>query len=1296
MGQQLRVSGTPLVWSGLGDQEPNALETLRALTVGAPFGYVGAITEARATLTGTSGPDYTGQSNKAAQEYAYRMARQALELDLSNEGHDALMALLASAHGRAEVCVRSDPDATTLNLAVLDLEPDALGSAESPRYELFAGERDSACATTGKLLGRPCEPVVSLPSSYDEAARALRFQVFSGDLPERLYLTERGRDQGAPNARSVVGAVSTRPLDPSSEPRCATLALEADAHENAARVYGDEVAASIPRQPRAPTGELEFALNAEDPVPLLWGRRLTLKDPSGASTVFDLAQPFDAQRLAFEAQVSAACVAESIHGRGPDGNLCDTRGLQRLSELKCLLGQLEGAPGSPVAGYGVATQDDEQAFSLALWKHQLRLTLVAELGRVFDAFACQETSETASDDEPALESALWTLAQSQTADLQASFLDLWYQQADRIAARWETESRAADRVEGAVRALRDSKLAAARLLLAVPVGLYSRTDGDPDALDDAFGRFPVVTKPALLAEDALAESRLREAGLHPLLPDLSLEDGSFSSEKFVEVAYGDVLASRLRQRLVAVNPVDYQDLPATPGGFLSALGLTRRQLGDAAVRMVQLSEARANTLRPVPSSNPLQVLDAEAAYPAPLAAHLYALTEGRAPLAEDAWPSAFASRGVFHALGALEQAMARRIARSQGWSAVERGQREQIRAQVAAMALGSRVSLAFEADAGEPVVPTLELRLSDASEDPLKTVELWWTDAGALCATTGKLAGHDCNEADFRFSSAQSLAHPAGTDADGSVHVRLVGFAWPTAAGWDSALTPERKHGRVYVTRKVHGSRTLLGSASLQNHASPEQYVQPDLETLGSYLTDMLAYREPGEGCRSCRPSSVCEETACVVGLCMRTPLTGTPCAEEGQCVAGACDKPGCGDGARSNGDDGVPYEACDDGNLDDHDGCSSSCFIETRELEPTIPEGWPAGPAPAAGVDGLGRALVVYTADALAGETQAVRGASFDAFGNQLGPEFDIKTGIPRGYQARPTVAGLSQGGFVVAFASDTPQGQSGIVFSLVNGDGFSSGITLADGNGKAQVEPRVVELADGFAIAWVEVAADAADARIRLRKFGADGLPEGASISVASSAAGVSQREPTLASSLGQILVAWSESDTMSSTARGVLARRFTASMNPVDYETLKLASGLHAEPTATVQPNGDYAVAWTAKDVDPLGNVQMRPVRRFGSSPVGALQPLLTTAEAESMPVLAMSGAGYVLAYQAGSAPSRSALASSGPDSDALDLARTELSLSDARDTSLVGSSQGTWLVWSRRVNKRRALHALLLPP
>ncbi len=1291
--QSLRVSGTPVVERAMFGGPHRVFETLRHLGEPSPLGYVAAITEARATLDATDGIAYTARSTSAALEYAGRAARKAVDAEFFPAGAlDVLRDVSAEPElglSHAKVCVtRAEPG--VLVDVTIPLPRDATAESAA-RYELAQGEGEAACAL-GTLFGHPCPPVELLAGEFDRAARAAVFHVaFEPDAPTRLYLLERDAARTTTLGRGVVAAIALDPLD-TQQDRCGSVPLASGTHATLAELHDADIAVEVPRAFAEPTRGLDFALLPVSPVPLLWERGLMLKLGSAVRSI-DLGQPFQPSSRDLEEDLLAHCAEPELTGKGANGQLCLPE--REVSRRLCLLQAYRSAVTTGKLGDYVAPSHDPEAdFVLALQAQQAARDLIVEVGVALSEFDCVDSGVAADNQVPLLEQRLWDLAASESEKLVADFLvllDTYEQRIESLFGSGPDGMRTID----ATRSLRDSRLAAARLMLGIPFGLYDLGVPAQDGAEGAFRHFPTVTRPARVAEDTLAESLLRLAALDPLLPGLSFVSGNFSPRAYEDALTGNAFVNALRTRLIEADPGRFKGLPSSAPAVLSALGVSREQLGDAALRLVQSADARGLSLLPRTSTDPVQAAGLSGTYGAPNGQHLFALSEGRGAFARDAWPTHFASRGVFHALAWLGQSLAARIQAAEGWSATERAQRIAIQKAVAAYAGRPEAAITFDG-VGEP--PSVDLYLpAGALTDLTQDHELWWTDSGLRCALYGSLEGMPCDEADFRFEASAVSPTAQGLTSDGRQAVQLSGFAFPQPVGWNPQLSLEPKRGRIYLTRTVDGAREVIAAASLDRSAShPTQIAAPYSNVFFAHVAEVLGYREHGEGCSACQPSSVCETTQCVLGLCVRTPLSGRTCAAEGHCVAGICDQPGCGDGARSDGTDGVPFEACDDGNLDDGDGCSASCNVETRALEPIVKEGWPAGPAPALATDGLGQALLVYMADDLSGETVRVRGALFDPFGVQLGDAFDLETGLPRGFQSKPTVAGLASGGFVAVYASPALDASSGIAFRLVDQQGQPSMLEAVDDNGAAQGDPRVVSVEDGFVISWTERSGASDASRVRLRRFGADGQAVGESVSAGAAAAGVSQGKSALASSLGQVAVAWTETWSGEGGVLGVRARRFGAALAPVDGQTISVADGAHSEPSITTLGSDQYKIAWTQR-TSGAGNIMTRALNRFGTPLTESSVALVNTDAAESLPTIAAGNDdSFVVAYQIGAPFSVGAITAQGIDTSSLAVAADELARTDLRDVSAVPSSRGIWLLWSRRIESRRALFALLLPP
>jgi cysteine-rich repeat protein len=811
--------------------------------------------------------------------------------------------------------------------------------------------------------------------------------------------------------------------------------------------------------------------------------------------------------------------------------------------------------------------------------------------------------------------------------------------------------------------------------------------GELDPLDHALVRFPVLTRPAMTAEDARAEQLLRASRAHPLLPDLSLSDGSVDAQKLASALSGPELASRLRLGLIAVDPDEYAALPASSGAFLEALGVSSVELRDAAVRMLQLSEHRATSLLPQPASTPVLTLSSEAVFAAPSAAHLVALSEGRAFAAQDALPHHYALRSLpqtlAHALDALTHARA-------GTSPAELSEViDTYRARVEG-------SLSFEQlREGEARRFAIELEVAQGLDDAgvLERYGLFSSDAGLSCALFGSVAQEPCDAQQFVLDASLAVVRRLGLVSGSRERVRVEGLSLGTPTSWDAELSRELREGRVYLVDREE--KRALGAFSMAPLTRlPVRQVFAQSSAFDVPLLELLAFRVPGEGCSACRPSSVCEATRCDLGVCVRSPVPDGATCGQGQCVAGACDTPGCGDGVRSDGTGVAPYEACDDGNLVDGDGCSESCVPELRSLEPSIAEGHPAGPARAVAVDGLGQQLLVYSADTLDGEQVSVRAARLDAFGVLAESERVVDASLPRGYLAAPSVAGLRDGGFAIVYSSPSIAGGAGIGVRMLSPRGVLGPLLRVDDGDALDGIARVSPLDEGFVVVWTRKRTNEST-ELRVRRFDDQGSAVAAAFSVGSAGEGREQIEPAIISSQGQVLIVWTERGGPGGSA--LLGRRFVGFGTPADALPFEIARGSVAEASLAVLSSDDYLVAFTNRASDAAGDVWRRVVRRFGT-PLGAGEATawVTTSAAESLPVVAGLGSAAVLAFQQGFQPSFAALIGDAAQTSALDSVSAALSLSDRQDVSLASSPNGVWVVWSEKQDRRRALFAYLLPP
>ncbi|MCB1502530.1 MAG: hypothetical protein KDK07_22590 [Bauldia sp.] len=199
-------------------------------------------------------------------------------------------------------------------------------------------------------------------------------------------------------------------------------------------------------------------------------------------------------------------------------------------------------------------------------------------------------------------------------------------------------------------------------------------------------------------------------------------------------------------------------------------------------------------------------------------------------------------------------------------------------------------------------------------------------------------------------------------------------------------------------------------------------------------------------------------------------------------------------------------------------------------------------------------------------------------------GHEFLIKT-TTKGSQGEPTITGLSDGRFVVAWEDDSgtygDTSGNNVLAQVFNADGSKAGGAFrvnATTKG-SQVEPTITGLGDGrFVVAWTDTSrtdGDTSKTAVRGQVFHADGTKSGHEFLINTTTA-KAQSDPTITSLAdGRFVVAW----TGSSTTGGVRAQIFNVDGSKSGGEIVvktQTGNGLPG-PTITDLADGRFVVAW-----------------------------------------------------------------------------------------------------------------------
>ncbi len=1279
------LSGTPVVplashevTAGLAIEHPDALATR---------GYVQAITGARATRNDEDLRSYAMRGLAHARDAARLAASRALtRADLPASARDDLSLLRASAEasaGTLQICVSAGtPSVTTLTLEL----PDAAGTDD---YEIWRGELGAACA-----FEAGCESdryqVASVPKKRSE------FVLDDSGTNGRFYVTARGLDGATREGRLIVAAVSTKPLDEPRSDHCYFEPLSSAMHV-AMRNLHDRAPLSVVLRTYEPwtAGSRLTPIDA-DPVSPLLDRKLPAVNDQGTALSIELAEPFATEHMLWERGFTTLCAEGPALLDGKAARECGAAGLARASALDCQASWAHTlldrqARSARLDGLTVQIGSQVGPLTLRLWAWERTRRALIAAADVLDADLCKNSPATKAVGNQAL-TMIARLLDAAEADLPLLEVAL---EAEADAARAGDSSDVTRRVLR-TRGLTQSRLATARLFVNLPRSAYEPAGsqgGSSDAFDHALTRFPVVTRDAVLAEDVRAEAFLRRTELQPWLADLSVQAGAYDPVNVSSTLAGTGLTLRLRARLAELDAAKYSSLPHDAPAILTTLGISAVELQDAAIRISQTAEARGTSLLPLANTDPLLASGMDTHFPAPNGAQLVAQSGGRLMATVDALRAHFALRGHYHTLAYLARAL-REAPASVAGNALDAIQ-DVISEQVQDTVVIEQHSGITQADA-----LSIELTVgpNTSDDEALAQTALVFSDAGLSCVLTSAIGGRACATPDFVFDASLVKVTTLSGATGSRRRLRLDGYRFPNAKSWLPQHALELTRGRVYLVRETGaGWRAVAGVTVAAKEALPVRHEAPSSEAMDLHVLELLAFKAPGEGCAACRPRSVCETTRCELDLCVReAALDGESCGASAVCKAGECSMPGCGDGTRADGSDAVPYEACDDGNLNDGDGCTSACLPELRSLEPLIQEGWPGGPAPAVGIDGLGQQLLVYTADALSGDNQLIRGALLDAHGVQAGTERTLDDNLPRVFIANPCVAGLRDGGFAVVYGSNDIDHEAGIGVRIVSSTGNVGELLRVDEGNATAGRASVASVEDGFVVAWNERSGNALLSRVRARRFDSQGAPIGSSFDVAGATPLVDQVEPTVSASLGQFLIAWTERSADDGSTLSLQGRRFFPYGSPVDGDAFEIAGPGASEPALTVLRNDDYLVAWTDRAIDSEGDIMRRKVQRFGL-PLSADQAEIwvSGAEAQTTPVIAGLGDDAVLAYASGAPrPITGLVADSADANAAVDLA-ANLATARERDVSTVSTPLGAWVVWSVREAQGRALYAYLLP-
>ncbi|MCP4339447.1 MAG: hypothetical protein GY799_11300, partial [Desulfobulbaceae bacterium] len=267
-----------------------------------------------------------------------------------------------------------------------------------------------------------------------------------------------------------------------------------------------------------------------------------------------------------------------------------------------------------------------------------------------------------------------------------------------------------------------------------------------------------------------------------------------------------------------------------------------------------------------------------------------------------------------------------------------------------------------------------------------------------------------------------------------------------------------------------------------------------------------------------------------------------------------------------------------------------------------------------------------------------------FNADGTKDGVETLVNTYVTND-QDNPSVAGLSNGDFVVAWESMQQDGDfDGIYGQMYNADGSTNGseFNVNKSISHSQRNPKVIgDPSGGFSIAWDDY--DGTEHFVRMTRYDAAGNKLNTNDPILNAYDLGNQELPAIGvQSNGTIIGAWqSNGQNEGENGYDIYRRTFSADgqcpaaptsiANDIQVNTT--TTGNQQNPAITGLEDGSFVIAWedSAKDGDDYGIVAQR-FDAYGSKLGNEFQVNTYTAYKQQHPsVTALTGGGFVITWQ-----------------------------------------------------------------
>jgi hypothetical protein len=283
---------------------------------------------------------------------------------------------------------------------------------------------------------------------------------------------------------------------------------------------------------------------------------------------------------------------------------------------------------------------------------------------------------------------------------------------------------------------------------------------------------------------------------------------------------------------------------------------------------------------------------------------------------------------------------------------------------------------------------------------------------------------------------------------------------------------------------------------------------------------------------------------------------------------------------------------------------------------------------------DSAGNFVVVWHSYAQDGSDRGIFARKYLASGTPVGSsEFRVNA-YTTGAQKFPSVASDASGGFVVAWQSNTQDGDSYGIFARRYDAAGTPGpeFQVNTYTTNYQGDPTVARNAAGnFVVAWTSVGQDLSITGLVARRYDAAGVAQGGEFQVNTYTPSVQAGASAAMDAAGNFVVAWS-SVYQDGSSGGIFARRYNSAgvAQGVEFQVNSYTTGAQGRPSISMAGDGRFVVVWDDYDGQD-GSLDGSFGRRYDASGVAQGPQFRVnsyTTSSQQFPVVAMAADGRFL--------------------------------------------------------------------